>query len=513
MRLRGLPAAAMALVVGVSGCALVDRPAKEEPAPPTSAAPRTPPPSAAGLEDFYQQNLSWARCSGGQCADLTVPLNYAEPGGRTIVVKVLRVPAQSRSQRLGSLVVNPGGPGASGIDYARAADFIVGKPVRQRFDVVGFDPRGVQRSAPVDCLPDEGMDAFLGQDPTPDDAVEQRQMLVNSRTLAQGCQARSGELFGHVSTIDTVKDMDILRAALAEARLNFLGKSYGTLLGATYAEQFPEQVGRFVLDGVLPPDLTPEEVAIGQAEGFERATRAWAQNCVDEGQCPLGNSVDAVMAGLRDLLNRLDSRPLPMRDGRLDRLTEGWAALGVAQAMYDQGAWATFTEAIRDVVRQGDGTELMRIADSYARRDPNGNYTDNLLEAFYAIGCSDNPDSTDPAVYAERAVKAAQKAPTFGTFLAWSSTPCAGWPVKSGGGGPHTISAEGSAPIVVVGTTRDPATPYEWSVRLHDQLANARLLTFDGDGHTAYARSNDCVDDAINDFYTDGTLFDDGLKC
>jgi pimeloyl-ACP methyl ester carboxylesterase len=515
-RARVLLAAAMVSTVGLSGCSLLDGGDSSSSTPTTaSSAARKPPPGSEALASYYGQSLAWEKCQIGECAGLKVPLDYAKPAGASITIQVLRMRATKPKQRIGSLVVNPGGPGGSGIDYARAADFIVGKPVRQRFDIVGFDPRGVQRSEPVDCLPDREMDAFLGQDPTPDDTAEEQALAASGKAFAQGCLQRTGALTSHLSTVDAARDMDVLRSALGDEKLNYLGKSYGTYLGATYADLFPELVGRFVLDGVLPPDLTSAEVSKGQAEGFERATRAYAADCVDQGDCPLGGSVDEVMSGMRALLERLDQQPVPMKDGKLNQLTEGWAATGIAQAMYDQGSWGTLTDALTAVVRKNDGTELMKIADQYAQRNQNGTYAGNLLEAFYAISCLDNPDSPDPAVYEQRARDNATVAPTWGPFLAWGSLVCGQWPVKAaeGGGAPHTISAEGSGPIVVVGTTRDPATPYEWSVRLRKELSNASLLTFDGDGHTAYARSNSCIDNAINDYYTGGKVPQDGKKC
>ncbi|WP_270887217.1 alpha/beta hydrolase [Pedococcus sp. 5OH_020] len=512
-RALALAAGALVVVTALSGCSTLTRDADQAPTTSVPTAVRTPPPGEQSLETFYQQELGWSRCGPAQCAELKVPLDYAAPGKGSIEVAVLRMRATKARQRIGSLVVNPGGPGASGVDYARAADFIVGKPVRQRFDIVGFDPRGVQRSAPVDCLPDPEMDTFLGQDPTPDDPAEEQAFAASAQALAQGCEHRSGALVAHISTVDTAKDLDILRAALGEDRLSYLGKSYGTFLGATYAGLFPKRVGRFVLDGVLPPDATSAEVAAGQAEGFERATRAWAADCVDAGDCPLGGSVDEVMAGMRSLLKRLDSRPVPITQGNVRELTEGWAATGIAEAMYDQGSWGTLTEALRDVVQKDDGTALMSLADQYARRNPDGRYTANLLEAFYAVSCLDNPDTADLKAYEQRAKDASVKAPTWGPLLAWGTLPCGEWPVRSGAK-PHKISAQGSAPIVVIGTTRDPATPYEWSVRLRDQLANARLLTFEGDGHTAYARSHSsCLDGAVNDYYTKGKVPPDKLRC
>jgi pimeloyl-ACP methyl ester carboxylesterase len=356
------------------------------------------------------------------------------------------------------------------------------------------------------------MDSFLGQDPTPDNAAEVAEFMASMKALGQACASRSGALLGHISTRNAAKDMDILRAALGDAKLNYLGKSYGTYLGAVYAEQFPQLVGRFVLDGVLPPDLTIEESAVGQSEGFERAAHAYARDCVEQGSCPLGDSESAVMSGMASLLKRLDANPVPMQDGRVSQLTEGWASLGLAQAMYDQGSWATLTDALRAVVSENDGTELMGIADQYARRDPTGRYRQNLLEAFYAISCADNQGGSDPAVYERIVARASEKAPVFGPALGWGMATCSSWPVKVDGG-PRKISAQGSGPIVVVGTTRDPATPYEWSVRLRDQLANASLVSFDGDGHTAYTRSNRCVDNAIDAYYVKGTVPRDGLKC
>ena len=508
---RVLVAAAAALAVSLSGCSLLTA-GSGEAATPLPSAERTPPAGSEALAKFYGQTLDWKGCSGAECAGLSVPMDYAKPDGETITIQVLRKRATKKGQRLGSLVVNPGGPGVSGVDYARAADFIVGKPVRQRFDVVGFDPRGVERSSPVDCLSDEGMDEFVSQDPTPDNPAEVQTFLASMKNLGNGCLAQTGPLLGHISTEDTVKDMDILRSALGDAKLNYLGKSYGTQLGAVYAGLFPTLVGRFVLDGVLPPDLTWKESAVGQAEGFERAAHAWAQDCVDQGGCPLGDTESAVMTGVSELLKQLDASPVPMQDGRESVLTEGWATVGVAQAMYDQGSWEALTEALRQVVATGNGTELMQIADRYARRDPSGRYTENLLEAFYAISCLDNPGSPDPAYYEAIVAEASVKAPVFGPALAWGAATCSHWPVKAGQG-PRKISAEGSGPIVVIGTTRDPATPYEWAVRERDQLANARLLTFDGDGHTAYTRSNKCIDNAVNDYYTSGKVPADNTTC
>lgn len=508
-----LVAGAVAVSTALAGCSVVDGLRGQGSARPSvSVSPQSPPPGTQGLDRFYSQQLAWTGCSGAECAQLTVPVDYAQPTGATIEISVLRVPAKKSGDRLGSLVVNPGGPGGSGVDYARAADFIVGKDVRNRYDVVGFDPRGVGRSSPIDCLSDAGLDAFLGADPTPDDAAEEQQFAAGAAGFAASCAKNAGPLLAHVSTEDAARDMDVLRAALGEEKLTYLGKSYGTYLGATYADLFPQQVGRFVLDGVVAPDLTSAEINLGQAEGFERATRAWAQYCVSEGDCPLGDSVDSVMEGLRGFLADVDAAPLPKTgDGSVPALTEGWASLGIAAAMYDQGAWRTLVDAMTDAV-DGDGTALMQLADQYADRNPGGGYAGNIMEVIYAVNCLDKPESDSVPEHQALADAAAERAPTWGRYLAWSSLPCGSWPFEPTNE-PHEIRAEGAEPIVVIGTTRDPATPYEWSVRLHDQLAKASLISFDGDGHTAYTRSNSCVDDAVDGWYVDGKLPKDGLRC
>ena len=477
---------------------------------------RTPTPTVTQLEvpagqealaEFYEQEIDWVSCGQHECAELEVPIDYAEPEGERIELSLLKVPARNARQRLGSLVVNPGGPGGSGVDYAMAADFIVGTSVRQRYDVVGFDPRGVGRSAPIDCASDEEMDVQLGFIDDPQD----RSDVELGADFGEGCSLLSGMIAGNVSTIDAAKDMDILRAALGEPKLNYLGVSYGTYLGAVFAEQFPERVGRFVLDAALPPDLTGEEMTLGQAAGFERATRAWAQDCIDGGSCPLGDDVDGVMDGLGELLRGLDDEPAQVSgDVRITDMTMDGAFWGVIAAMYDQGMWAILTDALTDIVNSGDGTSLQGLANRYAQRTPSGTYVSNLLEANTAINCLDR-SPTQPSE--EFRAQAAEVAPLWGPiFTETEASGCADWPYPVVGG-ERTIAAEGADPIVVIGTTRDPATPYEWAQRLADQLSSGVLVSYDGDGHAAYQRSNACVDDAIDAYLIEGTVPEDGLTC
>ena len=499
-----------ALVLGTAGCDTSD-----PPVPPTlkSGLPAATAAPSEALAPYYAQQLEWSPCDRFECASLRVPLDYAAPdAAKDLTLRVLRVKARDQEHRLGSLLVNPGGPGASGIDYAAGgADTIGGPQVRRYYDLVGFDPRGVARSDPIDCLSDSQLDQFLGTDPTPDNPAEEQALLRQAKAMADGCQAHSPDLIKHMATSDAARDMDVLRAALGDPQLNYLGKSYGTFLGATYADLFPLRVGRVVLDGVLPPDITSAEMSDGQARGFEIATKAYLKDCVSGGDCPLGDTVEAAETGLNDLFAQLDKNPLPTGDATIPRLNEAWARNGVAQGLYDQGSWGVLTEALR-AAKSGNGQVLMQLGDAYARRNPGGGYDGNIMESIFAVNCLDRPDSPDLATYEQYAKDISKSAPTWGTALAWGSLPCGVWPAKEGQG-PHVVRAEGSNPIVVVGTTRDPATIYEWSKRLRDQLANAVLISFDGDGHTAYGRSNSCVDGAIDAYYVQGRVPKDGLSC
>lgn len=514
----GLVVSALVTATSLSACLVLPLLPSGDSTPTTSTTQgssgtaQQPPTGTAGLDRFYTQQLAWRSCSRGECATLEVPIDYAQPQGATIKLAVLRVKAKSSSGRIGSLVVNPGGPGGSGVEYAGYANQIVGTSVRAAYDIVGFDPRGVGESAPIDCLDDADLDAFLGMDPTPDDAAEEAAFVAGSKKLADGCKAKGGALLAHVSTVEAAKDMDILRAALGEDRLHYLGKSYGTFLGSTYAGLFPSRVGRFVLDGVVPPELSSPELSEGQARGFEAATRAYVAHCIKRGNCPLGATVDEGMQWLRDFLKGLDAQPIAVtNDQRVTQLNEGWGAIGMAYAMYSQQAWPMLTAALT-AARNGDGNQLMDLANQYADRTSGGKYSGNIMEVIYAVNCLDRPDTADVAAVTKNADDFVKAAPTWGRFLAWGSVPCGVWPIQSGTK-PAKITAAGSGPIVIVGTTRDPATIYEWSVRLRGELANSVLLTYDGDGHTAYTRSNSCIDRPIDDYYVKGIVPTDGLKC
>lgn len=475
-----------------------------------SAEPSGPQPSVApSLARFYDQKLRWKDCEGDECATLTVPLDYDEPEGATVDVAVLRLKASDSSDRIGSLVVNPGGPGGSGVDFARAGASQFGDVLTRYYDIVGFDPRGVGRSDPTRCATTAEMDALLSFDPDPDDAAEGAELDRLVATIGQGCLARSGELARHISTKEVARDLDILRAALGQRKLDYLGSSYGTLIGATYADMFPENVGRFVLDGAVDPALSNAELALGQARGFDTALRAYVQDCIDQGSCLLGDSVRAGTQRIRALLDQLGERPLPTSSGR--KLTDGWATLGVFLPLYVKSYWPILTQALESAIEQNDGSALLAIADTYAGRGEKS-YKDNSIEALYAVNCLDHSDTISTAEVPKYFPRFLKASATFGRTFAFALSTCSAWPVKSGEK-TEALSATGAPPIVVIGTTRDPATPLVWAQAMAKQLDSGRLITRDGDGHTGFQRGNDCVDDAVERWLVSGKAPRSDLRC
>ncbi|MFT4262636.1 MAG: alpha/beta hydrolase [Nocardioides sp.] len=516
--LGGLAAVVAAVVSGSGGSGTSgaqDPAASMSPEAGSSIAPE------ATLQQFYGQKLDWSSCRKTfQCATLTVPLDYADPTGTTIDLALLKVPASGK--RVGSLVVNPGGPGAPGTDYAAQYEDAFGTPLHERFDIVGFDPRGTGDSSPVDCLTDEQLNAYIDTDPDPDTPAEEAESFAVGREFGAGCVARSGELAAHVSTEEAARDMDVLRSALGEATLDYFGASYGTKLGATYADLFPTKVGRFVLDGAVDPSLPAATMNLEQAKGFQTALDAYVDNCLDPSDvddrdrdggsdsCFLGSTREEAEQRIADLLAQIDAKPLPTSGG--GELTEGEAFLGIALPLYSRDYWIYLSQALKQALNSGSGDILQLLADAYASRE-NGAFTDNSMEAIYAINCLDDSWALTSAAEVEKVIPDFEKAsPTFGRAFAWMGTSCAGFQDKTDNE-PHELHATGSAPIVVVGTTRDPATPYQWAKSLASQLDNGVLVSRDGDGHTGYNAGNSCVDGAIEDYLIKGVVPKDGLSC
>jgi pimeloyl-ACP methyl ester carboxylesterase len=502
--LRGLSLASLLVVWTLAACA----PSVRLPLFRPSASSPSPPPSA--LAPFYTQRLAWADCGGGfQCATLRVPLDYGHPKGRSLGIAVVRRAATDPAHRLGSLLINPGGPGGSGIEYARAGRQAVSPALLAQYDLVGFDPRGVGQSAPVACLDDQQMDAFVATVPDPQTPAEQAQVVTEDRLFASQCQARSASLLPFVGTRDAARDMDVLRQALGDLRLTYLGKSYGTYLGAVYAELFPTRVGRLVLDGALDPRIGTDQLGRDQAAGIELAVRSFLTDCGGRADCPLGADAGAAEQRVGALLASIRTRPL--RGDATRTVNLALAETGIIAALYTDVTWPLLRVSLR-LALAGDGRGLLALADSYTNRGPDGRYRGNELAANAAVNCLDRPAVTSVADVQAEVPAYSQASPLFGAGLAWSNLTCAYWPLPATVR-PHAIAAKGAAPIVVVGTIRDPATPYAWAQGLAGQLASGRLLTYDGDGHTAYRRSNSCIDGAVDAYFLQGTLPPQGQRC
>lgn len=467
-------------------------------ASPSTPAP-TPTPPTPDLARYYDQQLAWTDCDGFECASLEVPVDYADPDGGTLAIAVLRSPSTGEAR--GALVVNPGGPGSSGVDYARAASAVVTDDVRDSFDVVGFDPRGVGASAPVDCASDADFDRLISVDGTPDTPAEVTELERASAILE--CTSPVEGLLEHMSTADAARDLDVLRAALGQDRLDYLGVSYGTHLGATYAALFPERVGRFVLDGPLPADLDAEELTRGQALGFEDALARFVEYCADAGGCPLGDDPAAGLVRLRALLDDLDAMPAPTSDPERP-LTEAAATYAILMSLYRVGDRPLLRDALASLA-SGDGTPLQRLLDERTGRQADGTYRDNSFDAFYAVSCRDRAAPADITASVDRLTSAA---PFLGEYLAWGNLPCSGIEVS-----PPPEPRGGAPTILVVATTHDPATPFVWADALVAELGTAVLLVRDGDGHTAYREGSACIDESVDAFFLDGALPEPGAVC
>jgi pimeloyl-ACP methyl ester carboxylesterase len=466
-------------------------------------------PPGSGLGRFYHQQVHWSDCGASEsCAKVWVPLDYHDPSGQAITLAVKRSSASDPSKRRGSLFINPGGPGGSGVDYVDSIG--LDPSVTQVYDVVGFDPRGVGRSTPVDCLSDTQLDAYLASDPTPDTPAEVKDFEKTWQQYTRGCEQRSGPLLAHVSTVEVARDLDILRALVGDKRLNYFGASYGTYIGATYAALFPKKVDRMVLDGAVDPLADPHTTEIGQAAGFDRALTAYLKYCVSEGKCPLGNSVDSGRQRLISLFKDLDSSPLPTSSGR--PLTEGLAFLGVIVPLYSKANWPYETTALREALSSGTGDILLRLSDFYSSRQADGTYKDNSMEVQSAVNCLDHPEHESLSQIEAGAKEFVKRAPTFGRAATWWPYACSHWPVTASEPQPD-YSAKGAPPIVVVGTTRDPATPYQQAVNLAKELDSGVLLSRNGDGHTAYGAGNACINSAVDSYLVTGKPPADHTMC
>ncbi|MFF5974274.1 alpha/beta hydrolase [Streptomyces sp. NPDC012769] len=480
------------------------------PAPPSASASSAPAGSALPAS-LTGQRPDWKHCpapEGGQrpgtdwrCATVTVPLDYAKPGGATIPVALVRKEATDRERRIGSLLFNFGGPGASGVEILPRAAREYAK-LGERYDLVSFDPRGVGGSAGVVCRDDAEQDAAeKAVDLTPDTPAEEAAFLKDNADFAAGCARRSGTVLPHTRTTDTARDLDLIRQILGDKRLHYFGMSYGTELGAAYAHLFPAGVGRLVLDAVVDPTADTAGHARNQTIGFQRALDNYLRST---GQTPKAGT-----ERISRLLRKLDREPLRVGERRL---TEGLATTGIAVTLYGQANWPLLTQALEEAER-GDGTRLLQLADWYNDRDESGHYA-TQSHSQRAISCADSAERPTPAQARALLPEFRRLSPVFGAYLAWDTAGwCAKWPVK-GETTDVDASAPGAAPILVVGTTGDPATPYEGAERMAKELGDGVgvLVTNKGEGHGAYGASA-CATKTIDAYFLDGEVPAYGTTC
>jgi pimeloyl-ACP methyl ester carboxylesterase len=475
------------------------------PAAPLSAS-ATATPSTEALAQYYNQQLSWHGCGDSfSCASLLVPIDYTKPAGATLRVAVIRERA-SGSHR-GSLIVNPGGPGASGVDFLRQAAFAFDS-LNTHLDIVSFDPRGVGASRPIRCVSSAVLDRYFDTDPEPTTPSARAQLIAISKRLADGCWQRNGTYLSHVATIDAARDMDVLRAALGDKKLTYYGASYGTYLGAKYAELFPTRIRAMVLDGAVNPASNAVESDIGQSKGFETNLDDFLSWCVRQGSCPLGSTRSAAQQGLDKLEAKVRAHPENVGSRRLG---PGEFFVGLASGFYATSEWPGLRSAL-SAAQRGSGGALLTFADELTERRHNGSYT-NLMESNMAINCVDRESPTSIAGFDAAANRARAASAHFGIDILYSSLPCAYWhmpPVERA----HPVSATGAPPILVVGTTHDPATPYVDAQALAAELGPAgRLVTLAGDGHTAYLRGDACIERLLNPYLADARVPHGSLRC
>jgi pimeloyl-ACP methyl ester carboxylesterase len=504
--MRRLVAIAVVLGALAAGCSSDDSDDAATDSAPTESAASSASADTSAASEPAAGEVDWSECESFrnfECATLEVPLDYDDPDGETIELALIRRPAGDPAERIGSLLVNPGGPGASGVEFLASWALTVDSQVRDRFDLVGFDPRGVGESHPLECMSDEDKDVYAAFDAVPE--PEEIEGIVDlGRGFAEACGAEYGDELAHFGTVDAARDMDRIREAVGDEKLTFIGFSYGTRLGSVYAELFPDKVRAMVLDGATEPEPDATDLDANQADGFQQAFDAYVADCDADPSCDAGPDA----AGLIDrLLARVEDDPIPASDDERV-LTEGWLTSGVLTALYAKQLWPALSTGLREA-EQGDASLLLEIADLLAGRQPDGSWN-NQWEANAAVNCLDSADRPTPEQIETEAAALADVSPLFGPVIAWSGLQCSYWPVAAD---PIPVAvASGAPPIVVIGTTRDPATPFVWAERMAATLASGVLLVRDGDGHAAYAESP-CIRQEVNAYLVDVKVPADPTFC
>lgn len=469
------------------------------------------------LKAFYAQQPVWKNCTGtntkARCGTIQVPLDWSKPSAGAINIAVAVNPA-TNPEKAPYLLMNPGGPGGSGRDWVTEYISSLGtQKLRNSYNIVGFDPRGVGASTAVKCYDTEKTKTFLYESSPYETGSEADINFTKNlmKDFGAACLKNTGALLGHVDTSSAAKDMDIIRAVLGSKKLNYLGFSYGTQLGITYASFFPKNVGRFVLDGVVDPTVSPDEDSLNQLRGFQSAMRAYLADCIaNTPKCPFaGLTVDQAMTKVgQDYLAVLEKGSKYTSLGSR-KLTLNSGFTGMIAALYSKDSWQYLTMAFTQFwdTKKSDGRVFLLLADSYFDYNQDTNsFGSNDNEAFKAISCLDSRESDKMSDMVAQNQRALAISPVFGRYWQFGGLACYGWPFKVVKG-PADYSAKGAPTMLVVGTTNDPATPYSQAANVaHKVLKNAWLLTYQGEGHTAYGSSNSCVANTVDDFLIKGTL-------
>ncbi|MFI9202416.1 alpha/beta hydrolase [Streptomyces sp. NPDC053048] len=516
--------AAVALVATGCDAGGGDRGRAAPPAARTSASPaatRQPPqrPLPGIPEDIAHQRLAWEACDAddagpaastlrpdADCAWLTVPVDYAEPAGSAIRVRVARVRAGDRARRLGSLVLNPGGPGEAGAGMVASGAFEATARVMDRYDLVGFDPRGTGRSQPLRCPQGAGGDLI------PRTRAMAEAELHAAAEQGEKCRRATGPLLAHMDTVSVARDLDLLRSALDERALTYLGISYGTYIGQHYARLFPGHVGRFVLDGVVDPGTDQTRTARGDVTSLSDSFASYARACVEH-RCALGRTPEEIVSTTTEFVRSLDDHPLPGPDGI--RLTTGLAAQGIREPLYQAERWPDLTRALLDAMggRPGAliGLAVERVRTQGARTDPDESDVDPTM-ARNAVECLDKPGPRTAAELLTRMGEFDKASPLFGATVAAAMFRCAAWPLAPTGRA-EPLTAPGAPPMLLVSYAVDPATPLTNAHTVRKNLGTASLVVREGTGHAAYASGSECTDRAVEGFLLAGTLPPPDTRC
>lgn len=492
--------------------------APDQNAPIRFTAPVDPNPSS--LARFYAQHVAWRACRDDDdfdCATVDVPVDHTKPGGATVAISLRRLPSTGERPK-GTLFVNPGGPGGSGVDFVQEPA-VFGRDLREAWDIVGFDPRGVGESGGFDCLTDDELDAMYAADPTPPSAAGERGLVDAAQERVATCLERGGELARNMGTEAVAADLDILREAVGDERLNYFGVSYGTLIGAVYAQEYTSRVGLMVLDSAVPPDgedppqvnqLAVDDNTRHWAAEFDRLFEDFVDACVDDGGCPLGADVDAVGTRIIDLLDSLEQVPLTTDIPSLPQLTEGWAVTALGQGLLDPTSWPYLVDALDAAVADHDGGELAWFAMVAVGRDADGSYPGSSYgKSHLPITCNDWPQSTWDELAPSPAVL--ESHPLFARVQPPLPAECSGWDGRTRS--KLVVRAEPQTPVLVIGNVGDPVTPIADSRDLSDQIIRSRFVSVQAELHGAYAMGNSCADGVVEDYLVKGVAPKDGLRC